>query len=301
MVCWRGASPRVTLEFCPTWGGAITVAAVINPVSTHRDAPRARGAVHVSTKARGPRTVLDDFRQAGSLKLLFPKRPQPDLQAVLVNTAGGVTGGDVFNLSASVAPDTQLTLTTQAAERAYAAQPDQTGRIDTKITVGDGAQLTWVPQEMILFNHARLQRRLTVDLAQTARTLITETVVFGRQAMAETVTGGVLDDRITVLRDGRPLFVDAVRLSGDMAQTLTRPFVGAGARAVTTLIYVAPDAEAHLDPLRDRLGPTGGASLLHDDVLVVRLMSADSFAARAVLVPLLTDLSGTPLPRTWML
>ena len=61
--------------------------------------PRARGAVELSSKAFEGRSVLAGLRQSGAFKVLFP-RSQGTLQAILINTAGGVTGGDRFALEA---------------------------------------------------------------------------------------------------------------------------------------------------------------------------------------------------------
>ena len=115
--------------------------------------PRARGEAQVTAKARDGASVIASLRQAGSSKLVFP-RGGAGLQAVLVNTAGGITGGDRFALSATAGPGTQLTLTTQAAERAYGAQPDETGRVTNRLRVSEGAQLNWLPQETILFENS---------------------------------------------------------------------------------------------------------------------------------------------------
>ncbi len=255
----------------------------------------------LTAKRRGAASVIGDLRQAGSLKLVFPRPAGVALDAVIVNTAGGVTGGDRFNLTATALPGTALHLTTQAAERAYRAQPGEVGRITTRLTVGAGARLHWLPQETILFQGADLCRRLTVDLAPDARLLLCEPLVFGRTAMGETLTAARLNDRIDVTRDGVPLFRDAAHLSGDIAAHLARPFTANGAAALACVLYVAADAEAHLDPVRALLGPAAGASLLRRDTLVVRILARDSFVLRQTLIPVLTHLSDGPLPRPWMI
>lgn len=263
--------------------------------------PRAKGAVQLSSKLLGTRSVLDGLRQSGSLKLLFPRPSGTELQAVTVNTAGGVTGGDHFELSAKAAPETTLTLTTQAAERAYRAQIGECGTIRNHLEIGENARLNWLPQETILFQASALDRRLTVDMHSDARLLLCETLVFARTATGETLRRARLRDRITVNRGGHPLFVDALSLMGDIAAQLARPGVANGATCLCTLLYVAPDAEAHLAPIRAALGPTAGVSLLHPDVLVLRALAADSFLLRQTLIPVLTRLSGGDLPRPWMI
>lgn len=255
----------------------------------------------LSAKRHKDRSVIGDLRQAGSYKAVFPRAGAQALEAVLVNTAGGITGGDRFSLTATAQADTRLSVTTQAAERAYRAQPDEIGQIDSALTVAPGARIDWLPQELIVFQGAALRRRLRVDLAPDARLLLCEPLVFGRTAMDETVTQAQLDDRIEVRRDGVPLFTDAMRLHGNIAAHLARPNVANGAAALASVLYVAPDAAAHLDPVRALIGCAAGASLLHPDTLFMRLLAPDSFLLRQTLVPALTQLAGGPLPRPWMI
>lgn len=262
--------------------------------------PRARGAVELSSKAFEGRSVLAGLRQSGAFKVLFP-RSQGTLQAILINTAGGVTGGDRFALEAGVAASTHVSLTTQAAERAYRAQPGETGRIQAQATVCDDACLHWLPQELILYNGCAIERSLRIDLAATGRLLMVEPVVFGRTAMGETLRECCFRDRIAINRAGRPLYRDAVRLGGDIAARLARGAVAGGAVAMASALYVAPDAASHLDRVRAALGDTGGASLLGQDVLALRLIASDSHVLRRDLLPVLDLLSQSNLPASWRL
>ena len=247
------------------------------------------------------RSVLDGLRQSGSLKLLFPRGAPGELQAVLVNTAGGVTGGDRFAVAGHAATNTELTLTTQAAERGYRALPGEIGRIKTTLTAARGGSLQWLPQETILFQGCALERSITVDLEQGARLLFVESLVFGRAAMGERLKDVRFHDRITIRQAGAPIFLDALQFDGDIAARLALSHVAAGAGAMATVVFCAPEGEAHLDPIRDLLPETGGASLLRPDLLVVRHLARDSHALRQSLVPILTRLRGQPLPRPWMI
>lgn len=270
---------------------------------TRAKQPRARGQVRLSSKAmaRGSATasVLDDLRQQGSLKALFPRSRGNALDAVLLNTGGGVTGGDRFDIAATAGADTHLVLTTQAAERAYRAQPDETGRIRNRLTVQPGARLDWLPQETILFDGAAIDRRLAVDLHGDARLLLVEPLVFGRHAMGETLRHGRLADRIDIRRDGALLFADRTALQGDITAHLARPAVADGAGAMATVLYAAPDAERVLAVARETLPPEGGVSLIREGLLFARLLARDGFTLRQHLLPLIACLSTTPLPRTW--
>ncbi|MCL4133646.1 UNVERIFIED_CONTAM: hypothetical protein GTU68_037245 [Idotea baltica] len=234
------------------------------------------------------------------MRVLFP-RGGPALDAVLINTSGGVTGGDCISVTAQVGQGSALTLTTQTAERAYRAQPTETGRVTTDISVANDGSLKWLPQEMILFNGCNLDRRLNVELAQSATALLVETIVFGRAAMGEKLDDIRFKDRISVCRNGSPLYLDGISMGGDVSAQLTRAAVAQGSGAMTSVVYVAPDAEALLNPIRAILPPFSGASLLAKDVLVIRLVAQDSFVLRQGLIPLLERLSNGPLPKTWRL
>ncbi|MCL4151067.1 UNVERIFIED_CONTAM: hypothetical protein GTU68_064769, partial [Idotea baltica] len=170
------------------------------------------------------------------MKCILPRVFRSDAEAVLVNTAGGVTGGDRIGITARAGKNTQLSITTQAAERIYRTTDGSTGRIETQIDVDGGARLNWLPQETILFDHARLQRALCVNLAQGARLLLCETLVFGRAAMGEHVQHLHLDDRIRITRDGMPLYLDGIRMNGNVSEQLKCDAVAGGAGVVATLV-----------------------------------------------------------------
>lgn len=221
--------------------------------------------------------------------------------AVLLNTAGGVTGGDRFDVAARVETGAHLVLTTQAAERAYRAQPGETGRIDTRLTIEANARCDWLPQETILYDGAALRRRLTVDIAGTARALMVEPVIFGRAAMGEHLHDLRFADRIDVVRDGATLFSDRTALNGDAWALMRRRATGGGCGAMASVVLVAADAERHLAGARDLMPGTGGVSLVRDGLLYARLLAQDGFDLRRALIPLLRHLGVTHLPRTWIL
>lgn len=121
--------------------------------------------------------------------------------------------------------------------------------------------------------------------------------MFGRAAMGEVVDRASLRDCIEVHRDGRLLVRNSIRLEGEVAATLRRPAIAAGARAMATLVHVAPDAEAMLDPLR---GLGIGASAW-DGMLIARILAPDSATLRAAVVDALRVLrGGRALPRVWL-
>lgn len=269
-----------------------------------RDLPgpqRARGEVGLSARLDQGVTRLSHLRQVGSLKALFPRPAGSALEAVTLNTAGGLTGGDRMRLEARAGDGAHLVLATQAAERAYRALGETTASVKARLSAGEGARIDWLPQETILFDGARLQRRLLVDLAPTATCLLVEPLLFGRRARGEELREGFFADRWEVRRDGRLLFADALRLSGDLSATLDRAPVAGGARAVASLLLAGDAASAHLAGIRALLPPGGAASLIEDGLLFARLLAPDGFALRRALVPLIVRLTGQPVPKVWSL
>ncbi|GEQ97845.1 urease accessory protein UreD [Iodidimonas gelatinilytica] len=280
----------------------------VHPHSTRGQAtpdasqPRAigTGVVRVKADDKG-RTRLMTLHQSGSLKMVFPNTHRRHMDAVLINTAGGITGGDRFDISAQADAGARLTLTTQASEKAYRAQIGEIAQLTTTLTIEKDARLNWLPQEMILFNHCALHRRLMINMTQSARLLMVEPLVFGRTAMGERLTDCIFRDRITVTRDHRPIYLDGMDLSGDAAACLARPATANGAGAMASLLFVAPEASAKLGQIRAMLPNSAGASMIAEDILVMRLLATDSYEMRRSLIPVLDYLSQSALPLSWRL
>lgn len=197
-----------------------------------------------------------------------------------------------------------MVATAQAAERFYrAADHSPPATVRAAVRIEQGAALDWLPQEAILFDGVSVDRALSVEMAADARFVGIEMLVFGRAAMGEVIRAGSLRDRITVRRDARLLLHDAIRLDGKMAATLDRAAVGGGARAVATLVYVAPDAADRLDMLRTAFPASveAGASCW-DGMVVARMLARDGAALRTAVVAALSVLRDQrTLPRSWNL
>jgi urease accessory protein len=263
--------------------------------------PRAVGELRLRAALREGQARIADLRQAGSLKALFPRSHGAALEAVFLNTAGGLTGGDRMQITAQAEAGARIVLSSQAAERGYRAQPGQVARVAVRLDVGEGGRIDWLPQETILFDGAALDRRLTVDLAKGAKALVVEPLIMGRAAMGEEVHDLWFRDRWDVRLDGRLVFADALRIAGDGASMLDRPGVSGGARALAGALYAGPDAEGLLDPLRALLPQTAGASLVREGMIFMRILGADGFLLRRDLIPALELLCGAALPKVWRL
>ena len=263
---------------------------------------RARGRLLIGAASDGNGiSRLKDLRQEGSYRSIFPRPQNGNLEAVIINTAGGVTGGDRFSTTISAHEKARISITTQAAERIYRATASEAGQMQTTLSVAKDAQLFWLPQETILFDGCRLERSLDVDVHPTARFLMLEPLVFGREASGETLTSGALRDRVSISSGGHPVYLDRVQMEGNLAAQLTRGALAGGARAMASLVLVDPAAKDVLPACRALLPPRAGASLLADNVLVMRLIADDSFALRRVLAPIMALLTDNAVPKNWRL
>ncbi|MDE1947203.1 MAG: urease accessory protein UreD [Burkholderiales bacterium] len=267
----------------------------------HAGHQRAVGDLAVVMKRRGATTVLADLRQEGCLKARFP-RPAGWAEAVLLNSSGGIAGGDRLRSALGVAAGAAACFTGQAAERFYRALPDdQPAHLRTRITIGAGAAAEWLPQESILFDGAALDRALDVDLAADGWFLGVEMLLFGRAAMGERMRHARVRDTIRIRRAARLVWQDSIRLDG--ATPLSLPAIAAGAQGVATLVHVAPDAEARLDVLRAAwaTAPAEAAASAWRGMVVGRVVAGDGACLRATIVAGLQALrAGRPLPRVWL-
>ena len=263
-------------------------------------ANRARGELRASFARVGDRTEVATAFETGGYRLRLPRTHQPHCEAVMVNTGGGMAGGDQARFGFTAAPHSTVTVTTTAAEKIYRSDEGAT-EAEVRLDATAGATLEWLPQETILFDGARLHRRLVADVAPDACLLMSEMVVFGRLAMDETMRRGGLRDRWRVRRGGTLAFAEDLRIEGDVTSLLDRAALGAGARAVATVLLVAPDAEARLAAVRNALASTSGlaGASAWNDMLVVRASSASPELLRAAIVAVLTAVRGRPLPRLW--
>ena len=195
-------------------------------------ANRAVGSVAFDVALVDGVTRRRQLHESGSLRVRFPSPEAQGLSAVFVNTAGGIAGGDRFDIHIAAGEGSRLTVTTAAAEKIYRAQ-GPAAQFNIALKAAAGSHLAWLPQETILFDQARVSRRIDIDLAETASLLLCEIVVFGRAAMGETMLKGSFIDRWRLRRGGRLVFAETVRLDGDIAAKLACPAVAKGGVATT--------------------------------------------------------------------
>ncbi len=267
-------------------------------------ANRATGHIALRVAATGARTRRERVFEDGSLRVRFPNAAPESLEAVIVNTGGGMTGGDRFTIELFVGEGASLVAGTTAAEKIYRSS-GHNAETTVRLKLCKGARLAWLPQETIMFDNARLSRRIDIDLAAGASLLMAEAVVLGRTAMGEAMNFGMFADLWRVRREGRLIFADGVRLDGAIAAKLAAPAAAGGGIAMATLL-VAPGADkvpallAVCENINSYQGSIIEAAVsTWNGVAVARLCAKNSAALRAGLGSLIAAL-GEDVPRLWL-
>ena len=263
-------------------------------------ANRAQGAVTFDVHQVEGVTRRRNLHESGSLRVRFPSPEAEGLSAVFVNTAGGIAGGDHFDIDISTGAGSRLAVTTAAAEKIYRAE-GPAARLNIALKAEAASHLAWLPQETILFDRARVWRRIDIDLAETASLLLCEIVVFGRTAMGERMLSGEFTDRWRLSRGGRLVFAENIRLDGDIGEKLGRAAVARGGVAIGTALIV-PGDEALVERIRELTTSFGGEVGISswNGFAMARFCAQDAGKLRADMMAVLGRASGQALPRLWL-
>lgn len=268
-------------------------------ISTDFAQNRAVGSVELGVRSVGGKTRRGIVREAGSLRVRFPSPETDALSAVLINTAGGVAGGDRFSVSVDAGADAHVTVTTAAAEKIYRSH-GPTAELGVRLKAAEGSRIAWLPQETILFDRAALDRRIDIELAATASLLCAEIVVFGRTAMGEQLRQGSYVDRWRLRRAGKLVFAETLRLDGEIGEKLKSLATANGGAAIATVLIVPGDEPlvARLREGGEQFGSEWGISAWNGFALA-RFCGTDAARLRADVAALLNTVDGKILPRIW--
>lgn len=262
----------------------------------------ARGVL--AAEQRDGRSRLTRLVQEGAAKLRMPTPAGAALETVLINTAGGLTGGDRVDWVIEAGSGTSVVATTQACEKAYRSNGGS-AEVTVHLRANRGARIAWLPQETIVFDRSDFIRRIEVDVAEGASVLMVEATLFGRTAMGETVSQARFRDRWRVRQEGRLVHAEDFFIAGPVEAQLARPASTGGAIAVASVLLVAPEAEAFIEAARSIVGDDGGVStwqVRETGKLLARLTAKDGYALRKRLIPLVELLNGrASLPKVWSL
>ena len=262
-------------------------------------ANRSVGQISLTVAAPAGATRRTRVAEDGPLRIRFPETTTSSLEAVIVNTAGGIAGGDRHRVDIFAEQNARLCVTTAAAEKVYRSLGPNAA-VDVRLKVCKGARLAWLPQETILFDRARLVRTIEIDLERGASLTLAEALVFGRSAMGEAIEDGLLSDRWRLRLDGKLIFAETVRLDGAISDRLANSAVTAGNVAIASVL-VAPADEQAAERVRALAGSFSGEVGVSawNGLAMARLCAKDGASLRGDLAAVLTALGGD-LPRLWL-
>ena len=270
---------------------AIETSAQYKENSSDKTQQRAEGTCRIVVGGSAKGTCIVDVFQKSPIRIIFPKTGDDrSREAVLVNTSGGVAGGDRLQSTVTALSGASLAVTTQAAEKVYRAI-DACADIATTLKVCDGAKLAWLPQETIVFNEARIRRRTEIEISSGSELLALEWLVLGRAAHGERMLAGSFNDTWLVRKDGRLIWGDTFRLADDVFSHLSEKALLSDATALATLLYFGEDFEAHRQLIRDQSASFDcqcGATLV-GNLMVARFAAKSSFELKTALRKLLAE------------
>jgi urease accessory protein len=266
--------------------------------SSDNDLQRAEGSCRIVVGGSEKGNRIMDFYQKSPIRVLFPRTAGTQVQeAVLVNTSGGIAGGDRVELRVTAMANASIAVTTQAAEKVYRAI-HESAHITTTLRARDAAKLAWLPQETIVFNRARVCRRTQIEVSSGSELLALEWFVLGRAAHGEKISAGYIVDSWRVRKDGRLVWADRFRATDEVFSHLSRKALLSGCTALATLLYFGPDLEERLQFIRDLASSLECqcAATLVGGLMVVRFAAKVSWDLRVALRSLLQQFGNQLAP-----
>lgn len=207
--------------------------------SSDQDLQRAEGSCRIVLGGSEKDTRVMDVYQKSPIRVLFPRTSGARVEeAVIVNTSGGVAGGDRLQTNVTAIEAASIAITTQAAEKVYRAL-NESAHILTTLKACDTAKLAWLPQETIVFNRARVSRETQIEITSGAELLATEWLVLGRAAHGEKLSAGTITDRWRVVKDGRLVWADSFRVTDDVFPHLWRKALLSDCTAIATRSFTS--------------------------------------------------------------
>lgn len=170
------------------------------------------GALSLAFERRGDRTVLTGRRFTLPLQALEPvSLDDGSLCLALLNPTGGLVGGDHLTTEITLGPGAHVCLTTPSATKVYRTLGPPAVQ-ETRIALAEGARLEYLPDHAIPHPGSAFHQTVTLALGSGSRAIVSDAFAVGRLARGERWQFRELVSRITVTLEGRPLFLDRIRL-----------------------------------------------------------------------------------------
>jgi urease accessory protein len=220
----------------------------------------------------------------------------------LLHPPGGIVGGDELDIQVEVAQGAHALLTTPAATKFYRSD----GRLARQLqqfTLG-AAKLEWLPQETIFYPGAQARSSTRIDLGDGSKFIGWEIPCFGLPARREYFDTGRLALDLELWRNGRPLFVDRLRVEGEAMAKGAKCDL-AGHHAIGTLLAYPADP-AMLALVRETIGENAHvAATLVDGGVMCRALGDQAQSVRRTFIGLWQAIRprllgcDAVLPRIW--
>jgi urease accessory protein len=247
-----------------------------------------RAQLDLGYRRVGERTVLTTRVHEGPLVVQKSLYPEGDTvcQNVIIHPPGGLVGGDTLAVNVDAGPRTHAQLTTPGAAKCYRSG-GAFARQRIRLRAAHGAVLEWLPQETIVFDASKIELELSIELVDDALFMGWDVICLGRTAAGERFDHGALRQRLTLTRDGMPVFVERAVLNGG-APLLASPVGLHGNPVFGTFLAAAPVVtHAMLESCREVAPMAGeGAVTRLPGVLIARYRGSSAAAARRYFVEL---------------
>ncbi|MEU6819186.1 urease accessory protein UreD [Streptomyces atriruber] len=238
---------------------------------------RATARVEARADGRGG-IALPVLDGEGPLALRRTRSTGPTARVTLVGAMSGPLGGDHLTVEAAAHEGAALHIDSAAATIALPGQTETAAHYDVRLTVADGAELRWLPEQLISVRGSDLRVTTRAELAAGARLVLREEQVLGRTGEEP----GRLTSRLAVRRAGRLLLDQELACGPGAPGGWDGPAVLAGHRAVGQLVVVRPEFE-HSPPQPDLLGEWAALTPLAGPGVLVTAVAPDALLVRRVL------------------
>jgi urease accessory protein len=237
------------------------------------------GHLQLDYRHDGRRTIALD-RHHGPLRVLQRLYPEGDAvcHQVLVHPPGGIVGGDVIELDATLAPRSHALITTPGATRFYRS----TGPLavqQVQATLAPGARLEWLPMETIAYRRCQVENRLQFNIAPGAQMLGWDVLALGLPAAGEPFDEGRYFQQLSL----PGIWLERGRIDGQDRLLMDSP-VGLAGHTVMASLWLADGqaiarerCEALIEAARNLIDSsavptTAGVSAPHESLLVLRAL-----------------------------
>jgi urease accessory protein len=235
-------------------------------------------SVHATARIVATPAGLPVLESDGPLALRRTRATGPRARVTVVGAMTAPLGGDRLAVEADVRDGARLTVDAAAATVALPGRDAGHARYDVRLTVGEDAELCWLPEQLVSARGSDLRMRTVVDLAATARLVLREEQVLGRHGEEP----GTLATRLTVRRAGRLLLDQELAYGPGAPGGWDGGAVLAGNRAVGQLLVVDPAYDGKAAEPR-LIGDCAALAPLAGPAVLVTAVAPDALRLRRVL------------------